>query len=404
MNDSLNAVPAAEKIETEEKKSCPNCGYSLYPQAKFCSECGHAFADAACKSKRAERILYIAPSVMFVVFSLLLFAIFSAPVISLNGTFGVCSVYALCGMDGYTALNVLSILLVLFAVATLLTAAALCFSRIKQLLIGEVGHIKSNDNSDIMHIVFYLLYAVIGVVAIVVIAVIDMVSLDACPVLLTVFSATFGAVNIAISVLKNKMKDGASVADTKVVEENEIKPSVKSSDEIIKVPLTKKNDKSAKKYLQSIIFMSVSIVIAIIAASLTAYSEYYSYDWNGILYSCLLVFGPPSLVFASECLYVCNWIFVAVSISSAVVAVVSFVQCAKNKDGAKTARRAILSFGIIDMLLMIVIFVITLSDTRFDIGAGAVTIFVLAVLCVIYSIVAFASNKRRQRGKATPDR
>ena len=87
-----------QKWETE--KTCPQCGGKLSGGAKFCSDCGYSFVgEGKATGKDGERVIYLAfltksrlaksfrliPTILILLFSLLMFAFMAAPIATVIG-------------------------------------------------------------------------------------------------------------------------------------------------------------------------------------------------------------------------------------------------------------------------------------------------------------------------------
>ena len=201
-----------------EEKLCPKCGTHCSPNAKFCNNCGYAF-DGAEKSvsKSTIKVHLFAeylPCALFLIFSVLLFGLFAAPVAIMPGgevlgekipsqSYG--NLYDLCGGEYNELLPNLQIygrLGILFAVlSAVLAVCVTIFScarpfKFKRLnLFGIRGAIRLTDVAEGIACIFYIAFIIITSVTTAKISGLDggigLIKAGACPVSVLVLSCVF---------------------------------------------------------------------------------------------------------------------------------------------------------------------------------------------------------------------
>lgn len=403
MNKDIPAV-VDERSETDRDKKCPECGASLDPSAEFCSECGrridgesksYAAASKLGDNDRLIRRLSVAPSVLFALYGLLLFVFFAAPVV---GTMGIgLDVYALCGETYYVYVSVLMILLIVFAVATLITAVANCYFKLRRTLFPQDVSARESANIEILPVWFYIAYCIIGVtMVVVVIAVFDSPP-AACPVFLTVFSAVFAFANFAIVNFKKKLSAPNVQSAPNDGENGEMKTTHVAINADVAKSIPDKKKSNVKQLLPHIFLTATALVTLLICACVPAYSVVTEYYRKSIVLFDLSRYGGS---FVADCLYICNWIYIAACAGAVITAVIAWVWSLKFQDGGKIARRALLAFGIIYFLLSVVAFITAVSGNAFSIKVALPLICALACFCIISAAVLIAvySKKNRSQG------
>ncbi|MDE5896378.1 MAG: zinc ribbon domain-containing protein [Clostridia bacterium] len=235
----------------QEDKTCPNCGTSLKGGAKFCSECGYSFVaggmpqSAVTKSaepysplKTAYGLLRVLPALLFILFSLLAFAFFAAPLID-GGDIGDLMTFAMSGFDDEPE-TVLSVYTGL-ADETFVAASAcflscgivgLCLAAVMFLFTfvspQKGARIKLSDRAKppvftvlpYVGYVFYFAFFLLGCIVAGQIAAFDegagMVKAGAGPILFIVFPILFGLFSAAAAVARRLI--GKNYPDWKLEE------------------------------------------------------------------------------------------------------------------------------------------------------------------------------------------
>lgn len=224
--------------KSEEEKICPNCGAKLAGSTRFCNECGYAFVktnncEVAATAVKTATVTYsygqtysklycflkYVPAILFVLFAVLLFAFYSAPVavmpaqeifgekVSAESYGNVYSMYSGI-LSEVPDLKGAMLALILFAVFTSLYAVALSAINFS----FATRYKKVNRNLTYGCFVFYAIFFLVGCIICGKISSLDegmgILSAGSCPVLLIVFSllfTIFGAgVYIARYIIKKK--------------------------------------------------------------------------------------------------------------------------------------------------------------------------------------------------------
>lgn len=208
-----------------EEKLCPKCGTHCSPNAKFCNNCGYAF-DGAEKSVskntgsiseftiKAHIFAEYLPCALFLIFSVLLFGLFAAPVAIMPGgevlgekipsqSYG--NLYDLCGGEYnelFPNLQIYGRLGILFAaLSAVLAVCVTIFScarpfKFKRLnLFGIRGAIRLTDVAEGIACIFYIAFIIITSVTTAKISGLDggigLIKAGACPVSVLVLSCVF---------------------------------------------------------------------------------------------------------------------------------------------------------------------------------------------------------------------
>lgn len=206
----------------EEAEFCPDCGTKREADAAFCMKCGHNFAapqntpfveltgemprhDAMPPSKRKKLAAFykIAPLSLFGILTLLMFAVYAAPIATLFGIGGE-NVYQFAftinkvtfsednAINAFMLLSqYMSLLLPLAGVVIALTGLFL--------LLAQNNRIKQVEASGIVYCVLYIFLSVILMVQVGMLG----YGIGAAPILMLVFSVLFSIGIIATSVLRN---------------------------------------------------------------------------------------------------------------------------------------------------------------------------------------------------------
>lgn len=194
----------------QEEKICPNCGTALKGNAKFCNECGYSFAQQtttpaqiAVKNQKNDKlylVLHYLPAILLGLFSVLVFAFLGAPAVKLTVT-GIGSA----ADSGYEVLKDETLFSLKDCFVAMIVFA--CFTAIAAVLTAFALHKRPATKFHPVLLIGFILYAVyliLGSVAIAQVKDLDggagMLSADACPILLIVFSILFalGAVGSVI--------------------------------------------------------------------------------------------------------------------------------------------------------------------------------------------------------------
>ncbi len=231
----------------QEEKTCPQCGTTLAGNAKFCTECGYSFlqrtessapqtmqqtTENAVNSDAAEsnaktakvhfftekrkslifKILGYVPAALIVLFSLLLFAFYAAPVaVAVLGgetLFGedlgnesLGNVYQMVGYSEIPSLQGGMIALIVCAVLSLAFGVAIAVSvfhpklNLRQITLFQKIRLKLTDLFTYCGYLFYFTYLIVGCVVIGQVNAADegtgTFAAGACPILLIVFTILF---------------------------------------------------------------------------------------------------------------------------------------------------------------------------------------------------------------------
>lgn len=209
----------------EDEKTCPKCGANLSGSARFCNECGHSFVNKAgsvseenasgtsgrYKLNTLQTVysaLRFVPFAVFALFSVLLFAFYSAPVAELvlgmgfpNESLG--NVYAMYSglLNEIPELEGAMITLIILMVASVVYACTigitLLLPKLKYKEINILGkwRLTLSVLTGYISFVFYLIFFIVGIAIISTISSVDegmgVLASGSCPILLIVFAFIF---------------------------------------------------------------------------------------------------------------------------------------------------------------------------------------------------------------------
>ncbi|MBQ7340502.1 MAG: leucine-rich repeat protein [Clostridia bacterium] len=232
----------------EEDKVCPKCGAKSTGSSRFCNECGHPFVGTNQKVQKEQKtsggklqkiygVLSSVPAFAFVLFAILLFAFYAAPVaimpeqeflgekIAAESYGNVYSMYS--GILGeMPELKNAMLALIIVAVASAIYGVLVCVSRFttfgeKRVNLGK-NEYELSKLFSFGTFLFYLVYLVTGIIICSKISALDegmgAIAAGSCPKMLIAFSIIFALIGAGSMVARNLLNKKIPE-----LEQNEIK-------------------------------------------------------------------------------------------------------------------------------------------------------------------------------------
>ena len=399
---------------------CPRCGAVLSATAKFCSECGHNIAGGDCAKHKPDYFwIKLAPTALFIVFALLLFGVYAESLIS--GVVSV-NVYLLCDATivNDAGLSTISILLIIFAVLTLIAAvviAALKFLAYKQ---GK----PINNKTDWISFACYILYFILGLVISIIIADNEVMFVGACPVWLIIMPIIFlgllGAIHayVKFNATVSQVSVAAPAAEsTPSIQEKEEK--AESKKEKRKKEKTESNGttrpKRGKSLLPAILFLVFAVVMWILYSLPTI--RYIRFEDNNYTIYTTDIYGfnfipydDATNMFINIFQYALVGYLAVVTVAAVALLVYGILHVKKGDDAiVKVCGKSLLTILVLSavhFVIALALFLFTMfggsltGDVTYE--AGCVVLVAVPAVCVIGAIIAMIKSKKN-RNKKAPD-